>query len=119
MTFGTEDGRVLAYRSIGSGPPLVCHPGGPGFSAAYLGALALDRDFTLILLDPRGTGGSDPAETYETADYDRDFVCGPACADDLASSIPGASRVVLEDCGHFPWVEQPERWREAVCDFLG
>ena len=27
----------LSYRRAGSGRPLVCHPGGPGFSASYLG----------------------------------------------------------------------------------
>jgi pimeloyl-ACP methyl ester carboxylesterase len=29
----TGDGRTLAYRRVGSGPTLVCHGGGPGFSA--------------------------------------------------------------------------------------
>jgi pimeloyl-ACP methyl ester carboxylesterase len=60
----TEDGRTLAYRRVGSGPTLICHGGGPGFSALYLGELAgLDRELELVQLDPRGTGGSDrPAD---------------------------------------------------------
>ncbi len=40
---------------------LVCHPGGPGFDGSYfeyLGGLADAR--TLVLLDPAGTGASDP-----------------------------------------------------------
>jgi proline-specific peptidase len=58
----TADGRTLAYRRLGSGPKLVCHPGGPGFSSRYLADLGgLDRELELILLDPRGTGESDPA----------------------------------------------------------
>jgi pimeloyl-ACP methyl ester carboxylesterase len=69
----TPDGRTLAYEIRGSGEPLVCHPGGPGLSAAILGDLGgLDRSSSLILLDPRGTGGSDPpsfADAYALADY--------------------------------------------------
>ena len=53
----TADGRTLAYHRSGSGPTLVCHPGGPGFSSLYLGDLAgVDRELELVLLDPRGTG---------------------------------------------------------------
>src|SRR5437899_11878280 len=38
---------------------MVCHPGGPGFSATYFGDLAaLWEQQTLIMLTPRGTGGS-------------------------------------------------------------
>jgi proline-specific peptidase len=60
----TEDGRRLAYERKGSGPTLVCHGGGPGFSSLYLGNLGgLDERLELVLLDPRGTGGSDrPAD---------------------------------------------------------
>jgi proline-specific peptidase len=69
----TEDGRTLAYRREGAGPTLVCHGGGPGFSASYLGDLGgLDERLELILLDPRGTGGSDrPADSsaYAINDY--------------------------------------------------
>jgi pimeloyl-ACP methyl ester carboxylesterase len=57
----TADGRWLAYRRLGAGPTLVCHPGGPGFSSLYLGELAgLGEQLELVLLDPRGTGESDP-----------------------------------------------------------
>ena len=72
-TFRTADGRVLSYRREGAGPLLVCHPGGPGFSARYFGDLAgLGAHFTLVLLNPRGSEGSDrPADrrAYETSDY--------------------------------------------------
>src|SRR5262249_13351324 len=69
----TSDGRKLAWREAGSGPLLVCHPGGPGFSARCFGDLTeLARDRTLVLLDPRGTGDSDrPADpsAYDLDDY--------------------------------------------------
>jgi len=35
----TADGRRLVYHRTGRGPTLVCHGGGPGFSARYLGKL--------------------------------------------------------------------------------
>jgi proline-specific peptidase len=72
-SFRTVDGRTLSYRRKGSGPVLVCHPGGPGFSSRYFGDLAgLGGSFTLVLLNPRGTEGSDrPADrrAYATEDY--------------------------------------------------
>src|SRR5512142_7293 len=72
----TADGRALAYRRVGAGPTLVCHPGGPGFSSRYLADLGgLDRELELILLDPRGTGESDPAADprgYLIEDYAAD-----------------------------------------------
>lgn len=46
-----------------------------------------------------------------------DFICGPACASDLAEGIAGAEKLVVDDCGHFTYFEQPERWREAVRRF--
>ena len=60
-SFRTADGRTLSFREDGRGPVLVAHPGGPGFSSRYFGELAgLGRNRTLVLLDPRGTGGSTP-----------------------------------------------------------
>jgi len=72
----TKDGRTLTYERTGSGPTLVCHPGGPGFSARYLSNLGgLDEHLELVLLNPRGTGGSDDAADprgYAIADYASD-----------------------------------------------
>ena len=73
MKFNTKDGRKLTYRKMGTGPVLVCHPGGPGFSSSYFADLAgLWEKFTLIMLNPRGTGGSDrPSDSgaYQIDDY--------------------------------------------------
>lgn len=77
MKFLTTDGRKLTYRRLGHGPLLVCHPGGPGLSSTYFGDLAgLWERFTLILINPRGTGGSDrPADrrAYQIDDYASDI----------------------------------------------
>jgi proline iminopeptidase len=43
-----------------------------------------------------------------------DFICGPACAADFAAGIAGAEKLIVADCGHFTYYEQPERWREAL-----
>jgi pimeloyl-ACP methyl ester carboxylesterase len=73
----TGDGRTLAYRRVGSGPTLVCHPGGPGLPGAELADLAgLDDSLELLILEPRGTGRStrpaDPA-AYDFEDYVADL----------------------------------------------
>ena len=58
-TFEAADGTRLSYREEGSGPPLLCHPGGPGRAVDYLEDLAgLTAHRTLVLLDQRGTGRS-------------------------------------------------------------
>ena len=73
----TDDGRTLSWRELGSGPPLFCHPGGPGCSSLYFGGLPeLAAERTLLLLDPRGTGDSDrPADpsAYDLEDYAADI----------------------------------------------
>jgi pimeloyl-ACP methyl ester carboxylesterase len=49
----------IAYTRRGTGPLLVCHCGGPGFSGATLGDLGgLEESFELLVVDPRGTGRS-------------------------------------------------------------
>ncbi len=62
---------------MGSGPPLLCHPGGPGLSSLYFGELPeLAAERTLVLLDPRGTGESSrPADPsgYDLEDYAADI----------------------------------------------
>jgi proline-specific peptidase len=77
VKFTTADGRKLSYRKLGSGPLLVCHPGGPGFSSSYFADLAgLWEKFTLVMLNPRGTDGSDrPADSraYQIDDYVADL----------------------------------------------
>lgn len=50
-------GLWVATRTCGSGPPLVCVPGGPGRASDYLDELGgLDRDATLVTVDLPGVG---------------------------------------------------------------
>lgn len=71
--FTTPDGLTLSYERRGSGPLLVCHPGGPGGSAAEFRDFAgLDDTFELLLFSPRGSHGSDPADDYALASYAAD-----------------------------------------------
>ncbi|MFI7382644.1 alpha/beta fold hydrolase [Streptomyces sp. NPDC049813] len=59
FTFTAPDGTELACHVRGSGPPLVCLPGGPMRASVYLGDLGgLTGHRTLYLLDLRGTGAS-------------------------------------------------------------
>ena len=72
--FTTPDGLTLSYERRGNGPLLVCHPGGPGGSAAEFEDFAgLDDSFELVLLSPRGSHGSDPADDYALASYVADL----------------------------------------------
>jgi pimeloyl-ACP methyl ester carboxylesterase len=71
-SFSSYDGTRLAYHSIGSGPRLICLPGGPGRASAYLedlGGLAAGR--TLVLLDGRATGHSEVPADPATLRFDR------------------------------------------------
>ena len=68
----TPDGTRLAYTEVGTGPRLVCLPGGPGRASAYLedlGGLSASR--TLVLLDQRATGHSEVPADPSTLRFDR------------------------------------------------
>jgi len=114
--FATADGRKLSYRKLGTGPVLVCHPGGPGLSPTYLGDLAgLWTRFTLIILNPRGTGASDrPADphAYHFDDYTSDL-------EELRQHL-GLEQIMLLGYSHGGVVAQvyaaarPERVRRLV-----
>jgi proline iminopeptidase len=72
--FTTPDGLTLSYERRGSGPLLVCHPGGPGGSAAEFRDFAgLDDRFELVLFSPRGSHGSDPGDDYALTSYVADL----------------------------------------------
>jgi proline iminopeptidase len=72
--FTTPEGLTLSYERRGSGPLLVCHPGGPGGSAAEFRDFAgLDDTFELLLLNPRGSHASDPADDYSLRSYVADL----------------------------------------------
>jgi proline iminopeptidase len=72
-----RDGTRLGMHVMGSGPPLVCVPGGPGRASEYLEDLAgLSDSYTLLRFDLRGTGHSELPE-------DRASLSFPRLADDI------------------------------------
>jgi proline-specific peptidase len=44
--------------------------------------------------------------------------CTPALAEDAQRGIPGAERVLFEESSHMAYVEEPERFRAVLTDFL-
>lgn len=95
-SFRTADGRMLSYRREGSGPVLVCHPGGPGYSSRYFADMTgLGEHFTLVMVNPRGSEGSDPPEdvrAYRIEDYVSDL-------DELREDL-GLERMLLLGHSH-------------------
>lgn len=90
-TFRAPDGTLLAHRTFGDGPPLVCLPGGPMRASAYLGELGgLAAHRRLVMPDLRGTGES--AVPEDTASYRCDRLVGDVEA--LRKEL-GAERVDL------------------------
>lgn len=47
-----------------------------------------------------------------------DFICDVTAGGQMADGIPGARLAVIPEAGHFPWVEQPSAFRDAVDEFL-
>ena len=70
--FRSAVGTEVHYALRGDGPLLVCQPGGPGRPGSYLDDLGGARR-TLLLLDPRGTGRSQPAEAHQFTDLAEDI----------------------------------------------
>ncbi|MDG4810518.1 alpha/beta hydrolase [Micromonospora sp. WMMD1120] len=54
----TVDGVSQVYHVAGTGPVCVAHSGGPGIEWAYLRAPRLEEHFTMVYLEPVGTGAS-------------------------------------------------------------
>ncbi|MDE0652577.1 MAG: alpha/beta fold hydrolase [bacterium] len=48
----------------------------------------------------------------------RDFLCGPAPYEDMHAVLPRSELVILEDSGHFSFLSERERHREAVTGWL-
>ncbi|WP_233625144.1 alpha/beta fold hydrolase [Actinoplanes sp. ATCC 53533] len=56
----TLDGTRQVYHVAGRGPVLIAHSGGPGVDYSYLRSDRLEEHFTVVYLEPVGTGGSRP-----------------------------------------------------------
>ncbi|MEU8656234.1 alpha/beta fold hydrolase [Actinoplanes philippinensis] len=64
--FVTVGGTRLAYHVAGSGPVMIAHPGGPGVEYSYLRVPQLEKTFTMVYVEPAGTGASDPLPEHAT-----------------------------------------------------
>ncbi|MCO8276740.1 alpha/beta hydrolase [Actinoplanes sp. TRM 88003] len=53
-------GTRQAYHVAGRGPVMIAHSGGPGVEYSYLRSERLEQHFTMVYLEPVGTGGSGP-----------------------------------------------------------
>ena len=47
-----------------------------------------------------------------------DFITGPVAAEEITAGISGARQVLIADCGHFLFVEQPQAFADEVRAFL-
>jgi len=50
---------------------------------------------------------------------DRDGLTGAKVGERVAARFATAQRVVVPGAGHYPWVDQPDAFRQALLDFLG
>jgi pimeloyl-ACP methyl ester carboxylesterase len=92
MPFATNAGVRIHYETEGSGPPLVLHVGYMGrledWGRSDVGVVqALQNEYQLVLLDPRGFGASD--KPHEPAAYGTNLVVGDVIAvlDDLGIDL--------------------------------
>jgi len=104
MFFATFDERAAAY--VGE---FLLEPGNPNALKRFNEGLAE--------WDMRGELGRIEAPTLVITG-ELDFVCGPACAEDIATGIGDARKIVLQDCGHFTFVEKRDEVRAAIEEFL-
>jgi len=63
------NGVKIAYHVFGHGRPCIAFPGGPGVEWIYLRMPAVEKNLTMIYIEPIGTGGS--ARLGSKADYSR------------------------------------------------
>jgi pimeloyl-ACP methyl ester carboxylesterase len=99
-----RDGVRLHYRTAGAGTPIVFLSGGPGFDEDYMVPVAdfVPASYQRVFYQQRGTGQSRLATT----------------AEDIHDTIPASSVEYIRQCGHFPWIEQPEEFRRILTDFF-
>ncbi|GLY16342.1 hydrolase [Kineosporia sp. NBRC 101677] len=63
------DGVRQSYHVAGRGPVCVAHPGGPGLNWSYLRSAELEEHFTVVYVEPVGTGRSGRPSRYGLSTY--------------------------------------------------
>jgi pimeloyl-ACP methyl ester carboxylesterase len=94
----TVHGVRQVYHVAGQGPLCVAHSGGPGIDYAYLRMPLLEQHFTMVYLEPVGTGESGRLDAYGIDTY---VTFLDAVVDDL-----GAPQVHLLGHSHGGFVVQ-------------
>jgi proline iminopeptidase len=112
-SFASHDGTRLAYTEVGSGPPLVCLPGGPGRAVGYLEDLAgLSATRTLVLLDLRATGHSEVPPDPGSLRFDR-------MADDVEALRQHLGLETLDVLAHSAGCIVVQAWASAHPERVG
>ncbi|WP_250004544.1 alpha/beta fold hydrolase [Actinoplanes sp. M2I2] len=65
----TVGGVRQVYHVAGQGPVCVAHSGGPGIDSAYLRMPLLEQHYTMVYLEPVGTGDSGRLDLYGLSTY--------------------------------------------------
>ncbi|MEO8551800.1 MAG: alpha/beta fold hydrolase, partial [Kofleriaceae bacterium] len=84
------DGGEVVIDVRGAGPVCIAHPGGPGVDSTYLHIPALEQRFTVVYIDPLGTGGSSKLPAGQAYSVVRD-----AAAVEAVRAKLGLERVCL------------------------
>ena len=128
----------LFYNEVGQGIPCLVMHGGLGLDHTYLhpGLDPLGDTLRLVYYDHRGHGrsGRPPMQTVtfeqlaDDADrlrahlgFERIAVLGFTVqqAEQLNTGLSRSTLSVFEESGHFPYVEEPDRFVAAVRSVLG
>jgi proline iminopeptidase len=47
-----------------------------------------------------------------------DAICSLTAAKAIADALPDSELVLIDDCGHFPWIEKPDFFLSTLAEFL-
>jgi pimeloyl-ACP methyl ester carboxylesterase len=98
-------------KALSSSPEVGTGPHDPlGLARAARGILAQSDDRVINSLP------SVTVPTLVLVGSDDQLFLGPA--DYMAAKIPGATKVVIPDCGHAPNIDNPSAFNDAVTSFL-
>lgn len=110
--FDAPDGTRLAHHLDGDGAPLVCLPGGPMQASVYYrnpGGLSAPAVRSALATLPAPVlliaGECDPG-------------LPPGRAAEYAALLSPGRLVVQPGAGHFPWLDDPDRFVRVIEDFL-
>ena len=88
-------------------------------------AMRLRSAFTIARMQEAGDRGSLTEEQVRSVKAPTLIVWGkydelanPAGADRLAHTIPGSRKVIIDNCGHMPQIEQADEFNRVVRKFL-